>query len=487
MLVLMQEVMNKSGVSFGTSGARGLVSQMTDRVCYIYTRAFLASIEKHYPSEKKVAVAVDLRPSTDRILKAIFRASLDQGFEFVYGGKSPSPAIALYGIQNKIPSIMVTGSHIPEDRNGIKFNHPFGEISKKDEEQIVLQEVQIEESLFDTQGFFVESLDLPSVETTVAQNYVDRYVQFFGEKALQGLSVGVYQHSAVGRDLLVLVLEKLGAYVQKLGFSDVFVPVDTEAIRNEDEILAKKWIQGGLDAIVSTDGDSDRPLLSDDMGNWIRGDLLGILTAKFLGAQGIATPVSCNTALEKSKAFEKVQRTRIGSPYVIAGMEKLLEDTNTVVGYEANGGFLLGSDIVEGSKLLQKLPTRDAFLPIITVLREVIKQRKNISDLLEDLPTRFTASDRLKNFPNKKSASILKLLKNNSEAEKIFGAISGNLVEINEVDGYRMTFDSAEIIHLRPSGNAPEFRCYTEADTEERAKKILVLVLEQVQKISKTL
>jgi len=107
--------------------------------------------------------------------------------------------------------------------------------------------------------------------------------------------------------------------------------------------------------------------------------------------------------------------------------------------------------------------------------------------LLEDLPTRFTASDRLKNFPNKKSASILKLLKNNSEAEKIFGAISGNLVEINEVDGYRMTFDSAEIIHLRPSGNAPEFRCYTEADTEERAKKILVLVLEQVQKYRKTL
>jgi len=81
-----------------------------------------------------------------------------------------------------------------------------------------------------------------------------------------------------------------------------------------------------------------------------------------LGAQGIChSSDCCNTALEKSKAFEKVQRTRIGSPYVIAGMEKLLEDTNTVVGYEANGGFLLGSDIVEGSKLLQKLPTEGCF------------------------------------------------------------------------------------------------------------------------------
>jgi hypothetical protein len=41
-------------------------------------------------------------------------------------GFIPSPAVALYGITREIPSIMVTGSHIPDDRNGIKFNQCNG-------------------------------------------------------------------------------------------------------------------------------------------------------------------------------------------------------------------------------------------------------------------------------------------------------------------------------------------------------------------------
>jgi phosphomannomutase len=45
------------------------------------------------------------------------------GYRPVNCGKIPSPAVALFGLENKIPAIMVTGSHIPDDRNGIKFNN----------------------------------------------------------------------------------------------------------------------------------------------------------------------------------------------------------------------------------------------------------------------------------------------------------------------------------------------------------------------------
>jgi phosphomannomutase len=34
-----------------------------------------------------------------------------------------------------------------------------------------------------------------------------------------------------------------------------------------------------------------------------------------------------------------------------------------------------------------------------------------------------------------------------------------------------MTFEGSDVVHLRPSGNAPEFRCYTESSTEERAEE----------------
>ena len=69
MNVTMQEVMKESGVAFGTSGARGLVTAMTDRVCYVYARSFIKYCETSYKCEHTIAIAGDLRPSTERILK----------------------------------------------------------------------------------------------------------------------------------------------------------------------------------------------------------------------------------------------------------------------------------------------------------------------------------------------------------------------------------------------------------------------------------
>ena len=147
--------------------------------------------------------------------------------------------------------------------------------------------------------------------------------------------------------MLVKILSHLGAEVTPLGRSEKFIPVDTEAIRPEDVQLARDWAAtGNFDALVSADGDSDRPLVSDEKGNWLRGDIAGILCAKFLVADSISTPVSCNTAVEKCGWFRDIRRTRIGSPFVVASMmEASASGAKRVVGYEANGGFLLNSDI----------------------------------------------------------------------------------------------------------------------------------------------
>ncbi len=113
-----------------------------------------------------------------------------------------------------------------------------------------------------------------------------RYVDFVGLESLRGLRVGVYQHSSVARDLIVRILTELGAEAVPLGRSDVFVPVDTEALRSEDIELLDQWGQEGrFDAIVSTDGDADRPLIADEKGRFVRGDLVGAITAKWLGVK----------------------------------------------------------------------------------------------------------------------------------------------------------------------------------------------------------
>jgi phosphomannomutase len=56
--------------------------------------------------------------------------------------------------------------------------------------------------------------------------------------------------------------------------------------------------------------------------------------------------------------------------------------------------------------------------------------------------------------------------------------LAGRPVSINTTDGVRIAFDSDEIIHLRPSGNAPELRCYNEAASEGRAKELNATCME---------
>ncbi len=102
-----------------------------------------------------------------------------------------------------------------------------------------------------------------------------------------------------------------------------------------------------------------------------------------------------------------------------------------------------------------------------------------MSGLIESLPGRFTASDRLKDFPAAESAALMAgLMGDAPRVERAFGPTFGRAVQVDRTDGLRVVFDSGEIAHLRPSGNAPELRAYAEADSEGRAREIASQVLE---------
>ena len=166
------------------------------------------------------------------------------------------------------------------------------------------------------------------------------------------MRVLVYQHSAVGRDLLVEVLERMHARVMAAGRSETFVPIDTENIGAPlvaniqalaDETAAK---HGPLDAIVSTDGDSDRPLIlgvdpATGKVHFFGGDLAGMVVAEYLKADAVVVPITCNDAIDRGNLASVVEaKTRIGSPFVIAGMEEARrKGKNRVCGWEPNGGF----------------------------------------------------------------------------------------------------------------------------------------------------
>jgi phosphomannomutase len=484
--VAMAELMSSSGVSFGTSGVRGTVDAMSDELCYAYAAAFLQYLAEsgQLSAGNAVAIAGDRRPSTPRIMRALVAAASDLGFRTVSCGYIPTPALALFSIERRMPGMMVTGSHIPEDRNGIKFFTAYGEILKQDEAGIRARSIALPVDRFDDSGALLEHPADAPADAAAYEGYVERLTRFFGRGSLAGMHIGLYSHSGVSGDALRAILEQLDARVSELGRSDVFVPVDTEAIRPEDVKRARQWAaEGVFDAIVSFDGDGDRPLLSDEHGNWLRGDIVGVLCARALGIDCLATPVSSNSIAERCGWFQRITRTRIGSPYVIAAMQQLeREGCNSIAGYEANGGFLTQTPITLHEQVLAPLPTRDAALPTIALLVAARRQGLSLSALANTLPRRFTCSDRIKGIPTTVSQAHIQDLADSPERiDTLFGPELGALACQDQTDGLRLEFTSGDILHLRPSGNAPELRCYAEAGSPERAAELTRLGLRVAQ------
>ena len=467
--LVSSEVISKSGIAFGTSGARGLVNDFTPDVCAAFAIAFVKSIDNEF-SFNTVALAIDNRPSSYTMAQACAQGLKQLNIDTVYYGVIPTPALAYKAMQDAMPCIMITGSHIPFDRNGLKFYRPDGEITKEDEQAILHNDAPFAP---------LSQISALTVSNAAEQAYISRYAALFSGDALAGKRIGIYEHSSAGRDICKSLFESLGAEVTSLERSDTFVPIDTEAVSDEDKQKARNWSKTyGFDAIFSTDGDGDRPLVADESGEWLRGDILGLLCSQLLNIDALAVPVSCNTAIEKSGYFKHVARTKIGSPYVIAEFADLNKAYESVAGFEANGGYLLGSNITLNGKPLSALPTRDALLPAFMLLI----QPQSISSLLKDLPQRFTASDRLKAFPIAKSKALLEEI--TSDVARFISTL--NLpahTSVDTTDGLRITLESNDIVHLRPSGNAPELRCYSESVTEKMAMTLVESTFKYIKSI----
>ncbi len=538
-------------LKFGTSGRRGLVADLTQLEVYVNARAeieylkTLSAEDGGIVSGDEFYYAYDLRPSSSEyvaaekgrgeLAQAVERAIVDAGMKPVNLGQIPTPALTSYAIRAHKGSIMITGSHIPFDRNGYKINTSRGELLKKHEEPIALTVQQVRErvyaepcsaSLFNESGLLKAGHRNLCEEDPRAQDaYVQRYVDFFSGSSLEGMRLLFYQHSAVGRDIVVDILRRLGAEVIPVGRSDTFVPIDTENIDDAQlaaiQSLASVGIasHGMVDAVVSMDGDSDRPLLlgvdaATSKVRFFGGDLVGMVVAEFLGTDAVVVPISCNDGIDRGDLSRVLEpKTRIGSPYVIAGMDAALaKGKQRVCGWEANGGFLTGSQFVRNGNTLAPLPTRDAVLPILCTLFSAHEKRVTLIELFSKLPQRFSRAALLKEFPRVVALAIIDRFspsdsaigeasftaddvvvrdkggvvmpaseRRASELQEIRGELStyfsaeegfDGIAALNYIDGVRIAFRNGEIAHLRPSGNADELRIYAVAATQNRAEAI---------------
>jgi phosphomannomutase len=568
---------------FGTSGLRDFDANLTDREVFVNTRGFIQYLLDLHDSGRPggirrgqaVALAADFRPSSrvDRIPRAVAAAILDAGCEVVFCGQVPTPAVANYGLRHGLASVMVTGSHIPFGSNGIKFNRPDGEILKAEERPILDRVHQVRTrfllepglSWFNADGAFHPRASAPpgldaildganralsTAESAAGKEYLDRYIQAFGPEALRGVNLAFYRQSAVGRDLLPAILRGLGADVSEYRELNVqageFLPVDTEKmtdpIREQLRGIAREHgkLQGRNPfAVLSADGDSDRPVVCDEEGEFIPGDVLGVLASMYLRPGFVAVPITCNSAaVLMLQRFARVVLTQVGSPHINKAMQeaKVANPGVLAAGYEANGGYLTGSDWSIQGRTLPALPTRDAALPMIGALlfmrQGAFPQAdgtpasiQRLSDIVRVFP-RHTSSAAMNQehdgipYP---SATVGQAILNHfspgdpgiEELDLVQGLVIwkpdptgarrrelmtsaqgspsmpaartaldrlgrcfcpergfGSVARVNYLDGIRITFENGDVVHLRPSGNAPEFRFYTEANTPQRAREL---------------
>ncbi len=460
-------------LKFGTSGLRGPSIDLNGPAAAIYATAFahyLLSSGQAKPGDP-ILLGRDFRASSPAISAICAGALTRAGMTVLDCGTVPTPALALYGLDIGAAALMITGSHIPADRNGIKFYRPDGEISKIDEEAIGRQ----------AKALMADPTPIDATPGAAADHgrqaealFLTRNAKILPAGALSGLKVGVYQHSTVARDLFVELLTGYGADVVPLGRSAEFIPVDTEAVSPAIVDLLKAWAtEHGLDAIVSADGDGDRPLVSDETGQPLRGDLLGLIAAQFTGAAVAVTPVTSNSGLEGQPGLS-ILRTRVGSPFVIEGMlEAVRNGENAIIGFEANGGTLTATDFTLNDATLSALPTRDSFLPVLAALSLAAQRQRPLSSLAADIALPVALSDRIENFPLETSAALMSHLRSGADNLANFLAPIGKPVSFSDIDGLRVTLADRSVVHFRPSGNAPEMRCYAEAETVDRASRVL--------------
>ena len=520
-------------LEFGTSGRRGKVVDLTQLEVFINALAELEYLQSLDTSQGGIVhgeeffFARDLRPSSGsfvaeldgrgEIAQAIVAAIRDAGMCPVNLGLVPTPALACHALAHDKGSMMITGSHIPFDRNGYKTYSGKGELRKQEESPINEQVRKVrqrlydqdrDQSLFDERGMFKTGhQDLPAEHPEARAAWIDRFTSFFKGTSLDGKRILVYQHSAVGRDLLVEVLQRMHAEVIAAGRSDTFVPIDTENIGAPqlaviqalaDDATAK---HGPPYAIVSTDGDSDRPLIlaldaATGKVRFFGGDLVGMVVAEYLKADAVVVPISCNDAVDRGNLASVVEaKTRIGSPFVIAGMEKAGgSGKKRVCGWEPNGGFLTGSNIGRNGALLQALLTRDAILPILGVLFAASESGLSLVDLFMRLPKRFSRAALLENFPRALGLKLVAFFSPSADdhaadpqksgLEEIRQRLAkfftqemgfGTITHVDYTDGVRVLFDNGDVAHVRPSGNSDDLRIYAVADTQARADAIAAM------------
>ena len=387
-----------SSLKFGTSGLRGLVVELNGVPAFAYTRAFAEMLKEDgsaAAAKNVVLVGRDLRESSPSIAQLCCAALQESGLTPLDCGALPTPALAYHGMRFGIPAIMVTGSHIPEDRNGLKFYRAQGEIDKKDEAAILAWHARLGITAVPETARGIRAGNTGSRSDRRLQGPLPRLLRGRGagrshRRGLPAFLGGPGRHrrdarnpgraggaagaghelhpgrhrgpARGGRGSGAAMGRRADARCHRLDRWRCGPPPDLRCTRAPS--CAATW------------SGRSRPSLSERM----RSSRLSPPTPPWRPpAPSPRSFAPGSDRLTSSRAWRRPPRS----------------GAQAVVGFEANGGVLLGSDIVRDDRRLAALPTRDAMLPILCALGEIVAQGKPLAEIGAAFAFKAAASNRL--------------------------------------------------------------------------------------------
>ena len=431
---------------FGTTGIRGLANEfLTPEFCAKIAGAFGTYIGGR---GKKVLIAMDPRTSSEMIKNSTISGLLSAGCDVYDSGIAPTPAVQ-YSVRNFDfdAGIMITGSHIPPERNGLKFF-----VSDGTEVYGPLEE-EIEKIFF---GDKIKRVAWTEIGTVHQFDCVMPYKKMLLDTGIKNenknFKIILDPGHGAQCGIVSFVLRELGYDVLTINAQpDGFFPgrhsePDQKNLKNLIEIIKIM----GADIGIGIDGDGDRTIFVDDCGNFIMGDITGSILTDDLMKEGdsVVTPVSTSSLIDWvcEKNNGKVIKTKVGAADVVAELLK----NDSVFAFEENGGNIFAKINL----------CRDGGLTAVYMLNILAKRKKKLSEIVSEFPKYHQLKDKI-NCPDELKQKLTAKVKEIYCNE-----------EVIDVDGIKILFGDGWML-LRPSGTEPIFRIFVESQTEERAKKLM--------------
>ncbi|MCK8486999.1 phosphoglucosamine mutase [Paenibacillus sp. MBLB2552] len=442
------------GKYFGTDGVRGIANQeLTAELAYQIGRCG-GYVLTGQSSKPKVVIGMDTRISGVMLESALVAGMLSIGADVIRLGVVTTPAVAyLTRLLQADAGVMISASHNPVEDNGIKF---FGSDGFKlsDDTELQIEEL-LDKAVDELPRPIGGGLGTVTVDNESKLKYLD-HLKTTISSSFKGLKVVLDCANGAAYELAPKLFRELGAEVHTLAAEPNGLNINDHCGSTHPERLKEEVVRLGAHLGLAFDGDADRLIAIDELGEEVDGDYILCICGDAMNKAGklkdntVVSTVMSNFGFYKAtkKLGLATQQTAVGDRYVMAEMLR--------------GGYNLGGEQSGHVIFLDYNTTGDGILTAIQLVDTLLTSGKPLSELKKVM----------KQYPQ--------VLVNVRVQDKSKFAGNAQIAEaIAEVE--QELGDNGRVL-VRPSGTESLIRVMAEGPEKAELEQLVAQIVEVVEK-----